>query len=371
MSDSGFLGESDGFDRATLQRSASSPGGSFQLDWQVPRAPVRFPLRDALLSFQDSSRPAMEQELEGGMSSASSKGPLKVQMTKKDRMLKYLSHRKRHNLDPPALGQIAPQPRPQPPPHVTAPAKKALNSYGTEARVQARRDAEDAAWSTWIPQEEPTEGAQNPPANQQVVRSTLTSSARAVLSHSRRFAAQSLAAESESHARSSTHGSSVSAHKSSGAKKPNQDPMAAWSPARQSRGLPKPVKEWVCRGLEFTDAGLGIGNRFDVDIVARARRSPGAIYDQEFGSISRFKSESSIPTKQPEGRHPSCETHKMGARRDTTAKRDRQRPGPGTYELKGFAQELVHKLSKRPKGEAPRSLSPPNSPKGSNMLQSK
>jgi len=353
-----LLRESDGFDRATLQRSASSPGGSFQLDWQVPRAPVRFPLRDAILSVQ-------EQDAEAGMSSVSSKGPLKVRMTDKARDLKYLSHRKRHNLDPPALGEIHAQPLPRPPPDVTArkPAKKALNSYGTDLRVQARRNAEDAAWSTWIPQEEPVEVAppsalRHPPV--EGIRGTLTSSARAVLSHSRRFAVDSLAVQP-----SSTHGS----HGSHGAKKPSQDPMAAWSPARQSRGLPKPVKEWVCRGLEFTDAGLGIGDRFDVDLQRCADRAPGHIYNQDFGNIARYKSESSMPTKQPAGSFVSCETHKMGARRDTTTKRDRQRPGPGTYELMGFAQELVHKLGKRPKGEGPQSLSPPSSPKGTMSLQ--
>ena len=44
---------------------------------------------------------------------------------------------------------------------------------------------------------------------------------------------------------------------SGAAKKSAPDPLAAWSPQRQTRGLPRPVKEWVCRGLEFTDAGLG------------------------------------------------------------------------------------------------------------------
>jgi hypothetical protein len=190
-----------------------------------------------------------------------------------------------------------------------------------------------------------------------------------VLSHSRRFAAESVAEQS---IHGSTHGGSIhggsAAHGSSAAaKKTPVDPMAAWSPQRQSRGLPKPVREWVCKGLEFTDAGLGIGDRFDVDISNRAKRAPGHIYDQDYGNISRYKSEQSIPTKQPEGRHTSTETHKMGARRDVSAKRDRQRPGPGTYEFMGFAQELVHKLNKRPQGEPPRSLSP-SSPKASQAI---
>jgi len=339
------------------------------MDWQLPRAPVRFPLRDALVGFHDPSRSAAEQELDGGTSGVSSKGPLKVHMTQKARHQKYLGHRKRYDLDPPELGEIHAQPLPRPPPETTArkPAKKALNSYGTDLRVQAMRNAEDAAWSSWKPKEDPHEAPQNLPSSNQVIRSTLTSSARAVLSHSRRFAAESLA---DPHHQSSSHGSSAaSLGKSTGAKKPPQDPLAAWSPARQSRGLPKPVKEWVCRGLEFTDGGLGIGNRLDGEIQNRANRAPGHIYAQDFGNIGRYKSEASMPTKQPEGRHTSTETHKMGARRDTSGKRDRQRPGPGTYEFMGFAQELDHKLSKRPQGEAPRSLSPPGSPKGSKTFQ--
>jgi len=303
------------------------------------------------------------------MSSISSKGPIRVQMTSKAKALKYLSHRKRYNLDPPAPGEIAPTNPPRAPADVTVrgPAKKALNSYGTEVRMQARRHAEDAAWSTWMPLEEHSDAAQNPPTSPQAIRGTLTSSARAVLSHSRRFAAQSLVDVST---QSSAHSPSAHAGKSSGgAKASSNDPMAAWSPARQSRGLPKPVREWVCRGLEFTDAGLGIGDRFDIDIQNRADRAPGTIYSQDFGNIARYKSEASMPTKQAAGKFPSCETHKMGARRDTTGKRDRQRPGPGTYETMGFAQELVHKLANRPKGEAPPLLSPSGSPMGSKTLQ--
>lgn len=314
------------------------------------------------------------------MSSVSSKGPLRVQMTQKAKALKYLSHRKRHNLDPPPLGEIAPTNPPRAPANVTArqPAKKALNSYGTEVRMQARRNAEGAAWSTWMPLEH-GDADQSPPPDQspfpslrppaEAIRGTLTSSARAVLSHSRRFATQSLIDES---VQSSAHSPSSNAGKSSGhAKKPSNDPMAAWSPARQSRGLPKPVREWVCRGLEFTDAGLGIGDRFDVEIQNRADRAPGTIYSQDFGNIAKYRSEASMPTKQCAAKFASCETHKMGARRDTTVKRDRQMPGPGTYAdgLRGFAEELVLKLGNRPKGEAPPLLSPPGSPMGSRTLK--
>jgi len=374
---------SDGFDRTTPQlgRSVSMPEGSFQMDWQVPRAPVRFPLRDALLSFQESTHSPSVQEAEASSSNAEAKGPLVVHMTEKAKLRKYLSHRKRYDLDPPALGELHASAHPRPPAEQTQrrPAKKALNTYGTESRVQARRSAEDAGWSTWLPktvvqpQGEPAPDSHT--STQAAIRGTLTSSARAVLSHSRRFAAESLVEQSNhssTHGGGSTaHGSSAGGGKASGAaKKSAPDPLAAWSPQRQTRGLPRPVKEWVCRGLEFTDAGLGIGDRFDTDIANRARRAPGHIYEQDFGNIGRWKSDASMPTKQPDGKHTSAETHKMGARRDVSAKRDRQRPGPGTYEFMGFAQELAYNISKRPKGEAPGRLSPPSSPKGSQMLQS-
>lgn len=340
--------QTDGFDRAQMRRSQSLSDGSFRLDWQLPRAPVRFPLRDALMS------PAEDHDLHGGASSQSSKGPLTVKMTKKAKDLKYLSHRKRYDLDPPGLNEVAPSPLPRPPPHVIAkkePAKKALNSHGTEVRIQAMQSSQHAAQQQWaqLDIEPPPKPAKGPPP----VKGTLTSSARAVLSLSRRFAQQEIAEEAAAH---------------TGKKSPiPPNALAHWSPARQSKGLPRPVREWVCRGLEFTDGGLGIGDRFDTNLEQQARRAPGHIYNTDYGNIARYRSEASVPTKQPEGRHHSAETHKMGARRDLTGKRDRQRPGPGAYEVMGFAQELVYNLSKRPKGEAPRNLgvSPPSSPNAS------
>jgi hypothetical protein len=93
---------------------------------------------------------------------------------------------------------------------------------------------------------------------------------------------------------------------------------------------------------------LGIGDRFDQDVQRLADRAPGSIYDTDHGNIGRYRSEASVPTKQPCTKYGSTQTHKMGARRDISGKRDRQRPGPGTYESMGFAQELMYKLSKRP-----------------------
>jgi len=368
-----WLHSSDGFDEGSTwgQRSMSlQEPSSSQMDWQVPRAPVRFPLRDALMSFQDPSRSSSVQEAEAKSSTiAASKGPLVVQMTSAARLRKHIGHRKRHDLDPVPLGEIPPSSFPRPPADVTnrVPPRKHMKTAATTSQLQDRRRAENAAWATWMADMPHSESAPVLPSHQQVIRGTLTSSARAVLAHSRRFAApapnhastQSLPVSTSG----GSHGSAAATGKAASGKKTvtHQDPLAHLSPTRVSSGLPKPVKEWVCRGLEFTDAGLGIGDRFDVDISKRAARAPGNIYDTDFGNVARWKSEASMPTKQPDSRHGSTETHKMGARRDISGKRDKQRPGPGTYEHMGFAQELLYTLAKRPKGEAPRPLSPPSS----------
>jgi len=322
------------------QRSLSLPDSS-RSEWQVPLAPVRFPLRDALTSFQDPLR-ASVSEAEASSSSVGSRGPLRVQMTNKARDLKYLSHRKRYNLDPPGPGELPPTTMPCPPSECTKPKppKKNVNTAATDSRTQERRDAENAGWSTWLVGLEHAKSEPDLRKKPELNKPTMTSAARAVLSHSRRFGGLS-PSQSSTSLPDNTTGMSLTQ-----------------SPTRMARGLPKPVKEWVCRGLEFTDAGLGIGDRFDVEIVGRANRAPGSIYETDHGNIGRYRPEASMPTKQPCARYGSTETHKMGARRDVSGKRDRQRPGPGTYETMGFAQELAYKLSKRPRGEAPRPLSP-------------
>merc|ERR1740130_1363050 len=154
-------------------------------------------------------------------------------MTQKAKDRKYLSRRKRYDMDPPALGELHAQPLPRPPPSETQrrPAKKEMNTFGEKARSKARVNAEQAGWSTWMPKvvvEVPEPGALEAPPNQsqQAIRGTLTSSARAVLSHSRRFAAESLQEQSV-HGGSTAHGSSVGKQAGGGVKKPALDPMAA------------------------------------------------------------------------------------------------------------------------------------------------
>lgn len=360
-----------------MKRSASS--ASTSIDWQLPLAPVRFPLRDALMSFSDPARPPSGQASVAASASTETQGPLVVRTTEKSRVRRALSKRKRHGLDPLALNEIAPQSYPEPPadidkrpdlPNQVAKAgvrtwmltgeKTAVPTQGN-SRMQARRQAEAQGGATWLTKDK--ESASSPAlltggngssggnaaggGAEQVIRGTLTSSARAVLSHSRRFAGSpgDTSTSSPPGSRQDSHG--VSAVPSY---------VSQWSPRRTCRGLPKPVKEWVSRGLEFTDAGLGIGDRFDLDVVNRAKRAPGHIYEQDYGNVGRYQSESSVPTKQVVSKFFSTEVHRMGARRDVQKKGDRQRPGPGTYEFKGFAQELQDQIARRPKGEAPRRI---------------
>jgi len=113
------------------------------------------------------------------------------------------------------------------------------------------------------------------------------------------------------------------------------------------------VKEWALKGLEFTDSGLGIGERGGaIEIMEMSRRAPGPIYDvqHEFGSISKYCTDQSQPTKQQCTKFTSTETHRIGVRRNPE-KRNRPAPGPGTYEFRGFAEEIAAKNARRPKGE--------------------
>lgn len=115
------------------------------------------------------------------------------------------------------------------------------------------------------------------------------------------------------------------------------------------------------KGLAFTDGGLGLGNRMKGGPIDAMRdRSPGPIYNtQQCGSVSLWIAEASLPTKQPCTQFHSTVTNKMGARRDPPQRLDRQAPGPGTYETKGFTEELLQKHARRPRVDARGQLLPP------------
>lgn len=291
------------------------PGSSTPLDWQLPMPPVRFPLRDALLAFNQDDGGQADQE------ASQQRGPLKVYHTQKSRAVQNIG-RLRHS------GQLSassafleelPQPYPKPPPDIDRPKTppKAVPSKATILRRMARRSAQEEGAAAWPLLEEsqsaPSLGATAPIE----IRDTWTSAARAVLSHSQRF------------------------------------PGSLSTPQR-------PVKEWVARGLGFTDQGLGIGDRFDLEVEVRARRSPGPVYEQNtYGNVALWLPDSSMPTKQPCSQHVSTEVHRMGARWREGRGPDRQQPEPGSYEIRGFVEEMQRKMVRRPKGRADAPRVPP------------
>jgi len=322
-------GGSNAADR--LNRSLPGPGPT---DWQLPLPPVRFPLRDALMSFQDTSKPPSPRLANAAAITAEFKNPMVARHTEKSRAMKGVGRRRRKGLD--WIGEEDLQLTPRAPPGIDAPKSpprvmkgyvlddgnvKAVPSLVHSRRQRAMRSAEAAGGATWGVLEEsksaPSLGTTSREAAvvggeaKDDIRGTWTSAARAVLAHNRRFGG-------------AAPGPGGSQHKSVfESDLGGQSMSSSWyGPSKQScRSLPEPVRDWAARGLEFTDAGLGIGVRFEKELDNLAKRAPGPIYDQQvFGSVSLWSSESSSPTKQPCGKYRSAETHKIGVRR-------RQKPG--------------------------------------------
>jgi hypothetical protein len=72
----------------------SLPGSAETNDWQLPLPPVRFPLRDALLSFQDSPLQAGNEAAQT-LQNLEKKGPLKVHTTEKFRASRQIGRLRR------------------------------------------------------------------------------------------------------------------------------------------------------------------------------------------------------------------------------------------------------------------------------------
>jgi len=210
----------------------------------------------------------------------------------------------------------------------------------------ALRSAEEAGTSLWPVMNEsrsmPNLGASAGTSPKGDIKQTWTSAARAVLSHTRRFCDDSSCNVQNSDGSRSCLDNNF------------QSAQSSWhGPSAQScRNLPTLVKDWATGGLEFGHKGLGIGERFEPEIRMRAARSPGAIYEQlGVGSLTRWTSNSALPTKQLCTQHHSAIAHKMGVRRNVQGRAEHTGPGPGTYELPGFAADLLQKsVPRRPKG---------------------
>lgn len=325
-------GSSEGLDRDGRALPSAN-------EWQLPLPPVRFPLREALLSLQDGhDRFDGADGQEAGI--LAQKGPLKVHHTEKSRGMRQLGHMRRSGRLTASTSVLEerPQPIPKAPPEADRPKTppKANPSMGTHMRRNMRKSAEQTALASWPILPDKSQPAPSLASSTPEIRDTWSSAARAVLGHSKRFPGSHSHLEVQSPTMGSTwNGSTLQSYKN----------------------LPRPVKEWADTGMNFTDKGMGVGDRFDLEIVMRARRSPGtaSAYElQPYGNTALWSSESSHPTKQVCSQHYSAEVHRMGARWRDNKTVDRQQPCPGSYETLGFVEENQRKIARRGGGRASR-----------------
>ncbi|CAJ1388564.1 unnamed protein product [Effrenium voratum] len=298
----------------------------------VDLPPLRFPLREALLSLQQSAQgpPSVRTAL-AESASLGSLGPYKVSSTEKSRALKKIGRLKRRGEH---LGRGYAEERPLSTPRPAERPKtvpKSVPSAVSRNKLEMVRFAQDAASITWPMEKSISAPNLNSPAHEVSlgdIPQTWTSAARAVLGHGRRHATQPS----------------------------NEEPPPAglsrdssWCGASLATlpGLPKVVKDWAITGLEFTDGGLGIGSRDNPEVTNLVKRSPGFNYDVKSGNVGLWNPHASLPTKQPLSQHFSAASARMGARRDVQ-KRYERRPGPGYYDVPGFTDELLRKIAKRP-----------------------
>jgi len=352
----------DSLDR-TSGTGVSSNGPHRSDSYRMPPAPVRFPLREALMNLQasalgpPSARTAMAQAQTAGQL-----GPYKVHNTVKTRAQKKIGKMKRRGEHLQwGFAEEKPLGTPRAPEECDRPktAPKSVASAATHTRFHMLRSAETSGHTTW-PAIEKSQSAPDLHGGPSVmsstsfggsgtsmndIRPTWTSAARAVLGHTRRAATEKRKGHDQG-------GDSSQEEPQGELAGLSMDSSWCGMSLASNRLIPKPVKDWASKGLEFTDGGMGIGDRFDLEIKNLARRSPGLVYEQQkYGSVALWKSQASQPSKQSESRHFSAETHRMGARRDPQRRHER-RPDPGHYELPGFTDELLRNIAKRPGKQA-------------------
>ncbi|CAE8609805.1 unnamed protein product [Polarella glacialis] len=322
--------------------SLPSPQG--EDPWQAPLPPVRFPLRDALLALQDSARkPISYRTASAEAQSAANKGPLLVHSTEKSRALKKVGRMKRRGEGIKwGYAEERPMLTPRAPPECDRPKSETCSvaSAVSRSKFDRLRAAQDAGVNSWPVEVEASKSAPDLRSVFDKIRPTWTSAARSVLGHSRRMASERHkgAGDGDGHEDDRPDASLT-----------NDATYCALS-LQSIRSLPRSVKDWAGKGMEFTDGGLGVGERsLAMEIKQMASRSPGFIYEQQsFGSVSRWNPQNSQPTKQPSSRHFSATACKMGARREKS-RRFEQQPGPGYYDVPGFTDMLLRDVAKRPK----------------------
>lgn len=348
--------ESEGGDRHS--RPAS------RMEWGLPLPPIRFPLRDALLSVNREHSPKSVTEL-GSAIADQHRGPLVVQHTAKSRrQMEYGRQRSRNRCaasGPRADGaagtgmfdstttmtnghygsELSILHTPRPPPEAGRPASvpRSMPSKGSLGRKAFINGAE-------------TTGADGWPIHRAVAIPRLEK--RDALKHLAGKGMDAGAAAQAVMVYNQTHNAAP------GLARSTYDPSSVLTqtPLTSARSLQRTlepeenafgaVRNWTCRGLHFSDAGLGIGHRFPVKEAASTFiPGPGA-YGQHQGNIALWSPEATLQAKQPMSQHHSTPTYRMGQRRkDEGLVSAHPRPGPGTYEFRGFADELTHKCKRR------------------------
>ncbi|CAK9035467.1 Uncharacterized protein SCF082_LOCUS21304 [Durusdinium trenchii] len=311
---------------------------------------LRYPLREALLSLNDSVHglPSVRTACAESAQLASP-GPYKVGSTEKSRALKKLGRLKRRGEH---LGRGYAEERPlltpRPPADEERPKSvpKTVPSAVSRQRLEMIRSTQHTAVETWelhASQSAPELTGSSWMCRSSVgsprphVRSTWTSAARAALGHGRRHAT-----------RPRGEGDAYEAPPAGLSRD------SSWCAASLATfpNLPKTVREWAGSGLEFADCGLGIGSRENPEVKNLVQRSPGFNYDVKCGNLGLWNPDASLPTKQPLSQHFSSASARFGARRDP-AQRYERRPGPGYYDLPGFTDELLRKAAQRPRQVVP------------------
>lgn len=150
------------------------PAMPSQMSQSQSQMSMRFPLRDALMSDSQYST------FSGSATSQSMHAALRVSHTKTSQVRREMGRTRRHTWVGPESQR--PQEKPQPPPHRTPAAPKALPSKGTHENHRRVACAEADGFGTWQIMESASAPQLTP---DELHPGTWSSAARAVVAHSR------------------------------------------------------------------------------------------------------------------------------------------------------------------------------------------